>query len=366
MSPQPETGYIVLSDLSGFTGYLAGVELDHAQAVLRDLSEMLVGRLVPPLTLGGLVGDGLLAYLPVRRLARGETLLEVVEAAYGAFRERVGSIARRTTCTCRACRQVPELDLKFIIHCGAFVLQAVPAGQPQPELLGLDVDLVRKRWLKLPVGAVTGWRGYALFTGAALRQMGLRPETLEAHKQVVAVGHAGGPSGEVVTYSVNLRARFDQQLRARRAYVGADEADAVVVQDFAAQPAVVWEWLNEPARRTQWMQGRVWHSGARPEGRMGVGARNHCEHGLGTATEIVLDWRPFEYFTVELTPRPGSLTVRQTFRLEPLAAGTRVHSHTLFVRPLPRWLARPLCRLSIGATLKADLARLAPLVARER
>ena len=105
---------------------------------------------------------------------------------------------------------------------------------------GLDVDLVRKRWLKLPVGAVTGWRGYALFTAAALRQMGLRPETLAAHKQVVAVGATAGPSGAVVTYSVDLRARFEQQLRARRAYVGVDEADAVVVQDLPAQPAVVW------------------------------------------------------------------------------------------------------------------------------
>jgi hypothetical protein len=364
MAPKPELGYFVLSDFTGFTAYLAGVELEHAQAVLRDLTELLVSQLAPPLTVASLVGDGVLAYLPVHHLARGETLLELVEAAYGAFRERVSSIARRTTCTCRACRSIPELDLKFIVHSGEFLLQVVPEGPPQPELLGLDVDLVRQRWLKLPVSAVTGWRGYALFTAAALRRMGLPPDQLDAHRQAVPVGPAGGPRGEMVTYSLDLRTRFDEQVAARRAFVSEGEADAVVVQEFDAPPAVVWEWLNDPYKRTQWMRGRAWRSGARPAGRTDVGARNHCEHGLGTATEVILDWRPFAYFTVELTPRPGNLTMLQTFRLEALAGGerTRVHSHTFFQRPLPRWLARPLCRLTMAPTLRADLARLAGLV----
>jgi uncharacterized protein YndB with AHSA1/START domain len=363
MAPRPETGYFVLSDFSGFTAYLAGVELDHAQSVLRDLTELLIARLAPPLTVAGLVGDGVLAYARVRQLPRGETLLELVEAAYGAFRERVSTIARRTTCPCRACRAIPELDLKFLIHSGEFVLQTLPAASPQAELLGLDVDLVRQRWLKLPVSAVTGWRGYALFTGAALKQMGLHPDRLDAHRQVVSVGAAGGPTGDVVTYSLDLKARYDDRLAARQAFISAGEADAVVVQDLPAPPAVVWEWLNDPLQRTRWMRGRVWRQGARPGGRTDVGARNHCEHGLGAATETVLDWRPFEYFTVELTPRSGNLTMLQTFCLEPLGAGTRVHSHTFFQRPLPRWLARPLCRLTMGATLKADLSRLAGLVA---
>lgn len=364
MAPRPETGYLVLSDFTGFTAYLAGVELEHAQSVLRDLTERLVRGLAPPLTVAAMVGDGVLAYAPAQRVPRGETLLELVEAAYAGFREQVSSIARRTTCTCQACRALPELDLKFIVHCGEYVRQALTDGPPQPELLGLDVDLVRQRWLKRPVGTVTGWRGFVVFTAAALKQMGLAPERLAAHRQVVAVGAAGGPRGEVVTYSLDLGARFEARQAGRRAFVGAGEADAVVVHELAAPPAEVWAWLNDPARRTRWMRGRVWSSGARPAGRTDVGARNHCEHGLGTATELVLDWQPFDYFTVEVTPHPGNVTVVQTFRLEPLDGGqrTRVHSHSLMRRPLPRWLARPVCRLAVAPMLKADLARLARLV----
>jgi hypothetical protein len=71
----------LLADLSGFTAYLAGVELDHAQGVVRDLLEVVVARLAPPLSLAGLEGDGVFAYAPAAHLLRGETLLEVVESA---------------------------------------------------------------------------------------------------------------------------------------------------------------------------------------------------------------------------------------------------------------------------------------------
>jgi hypothetical protein len=364
VSRPPENGYFVLTDFSGFTAYLAGVELEHAQSVLRDLTELLIGQLAPPLAVAALVGDGVLAYAPLPRLPRGETLLELVEAAYAAFRNRVSAIARRTTCACRACRAIPELDLKFIVHSGEYMLQALPDAPPQRELVGLDVDLVRQRWLKQPVSAVTGWRGYALFTAPALKRMGLRPERLSAHRQAVSVGAAGGPTGQIVTYSLDLRTRYEEQVAARRNFVSAGQAHAVIVQDFAAPPAVLWEWLNDPARRTRWMRGRAWSGGARPDGRSDVGARNHCDHGIGTATETILDWRPFDYFTVELAPGGGGPVVRQTYQLQPLPAGaTRLHGHFVFSRPRPRWLARALCRLAARTLVKADLLRLARLLA---
>ena len=42
MEQKTQHGYLVLADISGYTSYLAGVELDHAQGVLTDLLENIV------------------------------------------------------------------------------------------------------------------------------------------------------------------------------------------------------------------------------------------------------------------------------------------------------------------------------------
>src|SRR6266566_5064599 len=48
MLPRPEPACLVIADISGYTGYLAGVELDHAQDILADLIDTIVGALRPP------------------------------------------------------------------------------------------------------------------------------------------------------------------------------------------------------------------------------------------------------------------------------------------------------------------------------
>jgi hypothetical protein len=363
-----QTGYFVLADISGFTAYLAGVELEHAHSIVVDLLELLVARLAPPLRLAEVEGDAVLAYAPVQRLARGETLLELLEAAYAAFRERLVSMARRTTCTCRACRAVPQLDLKFTVHAGEYALQTVlrdsaARRRTRPELLGLAVDVVRQRWLKPAAAAATESRGYAVISALSLDRLGLSPGALGAQRLLAPAG----PAGEVIAYCLDLHGRYAERLAARRARISAAMADAALVQDCSAPPAVVWDWLNDPLRRSRWMAGTHWSAGRRPAGRTGVGARNHCEHGAGTATETVVDWCPFDYFTVELRARPGRLTVLQTYELEPLPGGqgTRLHSRSVLQHPLPRWLARPLGRLATRLLLRPALARLAGLIAAE-
>jgi hypothetical protein len=37
----------------------------------------------------------------------------------------------------------------------------------------------------------------------------------------------------------------------------------------------VWDGLNDPHKRSEWMEGTHWSAGERPGGRMAVGARNH-------------------------------------------------------------------------------------------
>lgn len=52
---------------------------------------------------------------------------------------------------------------------------------------------------------------------------------------------------------------------------------------------------------------------------MGYGAVNHCDHGVGRVVETVLDWRPHEYFTVEMHVNPGNLKVLETIHLEEIS-----------------------------------------------
>ena len=57
MAATPETGFLVLADLTGYTAYLSGSEIEHAPAIAGDLLETIVGRLEPPFRLAKFEGD---------------------------------------------------------------------------------------------------------------------------------------------------------------------------------------------------------------------------------------------------------------------------------------------------------------------
>ena len=95
-------GYLVLADISGYTSYLAQVELEHAHEILTDLLETIVGQFKQALTISKLEGDAVFANVDEEKLPRPETLLELIENTYVAFRRRRDGSQRATTCTCRA------------------------------------------------------------------------------------------------------------------------------------------------------------------------------------------------------------------------------------------------------------------------
>jgi len=334
IEPTTQHGYLVLADISGYTAYLAGVELAHANGVLSDLLQIIVERFSPLLTLSKLEGDAVFAYTPEANLPRGELLLELVESTYVAFRDRQMAIKRRTTCECDACRRIPDLDLKVLIHFGDYLLQDVGGI---PELLGSDVNLAH-RLLKNHLSETTGWRAYLLFTEPSLAHLGV--SLPDAHTQIETYEHLG----DVQTYSLDLHARYQALTEARRVFVAADEADLVLTQDIAAPAPVVWDWLNDPQKRTRWMHERTWKAGARPGGRTGVGARNHCAHGSNTAVETILDWRHFDYVTAEQWPAPKTRMV-ETIQLETLPDGrTRMFDRIRLELDQTPWLQRPFVR----------------------
>ena len=80
MAQIPETGFLVIADLTGYTAYLAQSELEHAPTIAGDLLETIVGRLDPPFRLAKFEGDA--AFLSVEDgRADGSLLLDAVEAS---------------------------------------------------------------------------------------------------------------------------------------------------------------------------------------------------------------------------------------------------------------------------------------------
>src|SRR5260221_4556535 len=216
MTTKTEQGYLVLADISGYTSFLASTELDHAHEILTELLTLIVNTFTPVLTLSKLEGDAVFAFAPSSRMARGETVLELVEATYLAFRSRVESMHRRTTCTCEACRAIPRLDLKFITHYGDFILQEPIAGLR--ELVGSDVNLAH-RLMKNHITEATGWKAYAMFTERTLQTMNVQPSNM--HLEVESYEHLG----DVKTYSADLHKRYAELAAERHIALTPDDAD---------------------------------------------------------------------------------------------------------------------------------------------
>ncbi len=320
--PSPiEHGYLVLADISGYTSFLTQTELDHAHEILTDLLETIVWRFKTLLSLCKLEGDAVFAYSSQAQVSRGETLLELIEATYTDFRERIKNVRRHTTCTCRACQSIPMLDLKFMIHHGDFVVQNISGVR---ELAGSDVNRVH-RLLKNHVAEHTGWHAYALFTEKSLEQMGLQLEGL------VEGAESYEHLGKIKTYAMDLHVRYAALLEKRHIVVDPGQALLSFTEDFMDPPPVVWTWMNEPEKRQLYAldPGKLrFRPILRPGGRTGIGATTHCIHGKDIAMrETVLDWKPFEYYTVEQNSGPmGNIQV--TFKLEALDENkTRLHVH---------------------------------------
>jgi hypothetical protein len=155
METKTQHGYLLLADIGGHTSFVAKSELEHAHDILSELLGLILKRLTTIFTLSKLEGDAIFSYAPQTKLERGETPLELIKSTYAAFKDQQEAIRRRTMCQCNACRNIPSLDLKFIVHHGDYIFQTIGG---QHEMVGTAVNLIH-RLLKNHVADKSGWRG---------------------------------------------------------------------------------------------------------------------------------------------------------------------------------------------------------------
>src|SRR6476661_3132007 len=168
MPDQPEPACLIIADISGYTSYLAGVELDHAQDILADLMDTVVSAFRPTFRLAKLEGDAAFVYA-IAETVDGSALQDTMERTYFAFRRRLRDIGQASLCDCDACTRMPALDLKMVAHHGPVARQRI-AGRE--ELAGRSVIEVH-RLLKNEVENTLGTAAYALYSEACLRATGL-------------------------------------------------------------------------------------------------------------------------------------------------------------------------------------------------
>jgi Protein of unknown function (DUF2652) len=299
---QIRLGYLLLADISGYTAFLTGTELEHAHAIIHELTSLIRARLAPPMRFVKLEGDAVFCYADQSTFRDGERFVELVEACYFDFSNRLADMTRSTTCPCDACAAIGSLGLKFIGHHGSYVIER---EADREDLAGPDIILIH-RLLKNSISEGDGPQAYALFTDTCLSQMS-SSLALPTHSEVY------DSFGETTGGVHDLGPALDAMRAARRVFLSAEDADVEVSVDLPVPPAVAWQYNVDPVERQRWVCTKFSKDPDKvtpnAQGRLGAGATAHCNHGPGTGIREYVDWRPFDYFTcrTSLPPRLARL-----------------------------------------------------------
>jgi class 3 adenylate cyclase len=200
--PSAAERYLLLADISGYTGFMAGVEREHgadfsagvpaAYSVLGALLDSVIVGLEPAFALVKLEGDAVFAAAAAPGLdGQGRRVLDTIAATYLAFVDARTAAIPSNDHVCTACPAVELLDLKVILHRGHTVRQSVGASS---DLLGPAVTLAH-RLLKNTIRDEIGYRPYLFLTKPAASGLGLS-DAGTAHRETYA--DAGTIEGRVL------------------------------------------------------------------------------------------------------------------------------------------------------------------------
>ena len=321
-----QQGFLIISDITGYSKYVHESELEHARDSLTDLLNILIDHTQSPLVLSKLEGDAVFSYAPLGGFLQGQTLVDMIESTYAAFRKALELMVINTTCTCNACRNLPNLDLKFFVHYGSFMTQNL--GK-YTELVGNDVNLVH-RLAKNRIKAETGFKAYAAFTQAVIDAL----ELAEFGKSIIPYRETFADVGEVQLYVHDLHGVWEKLKNLVRIEVTPANALLILEHEFPLPPMLMWEYLTKPEYRNILSDSDTQELRNLSKGRAGVDSVYYCAHGKRVSPQRIVDWQPFEQHTINGIYLPGT-TGNTTFRVEPTKGGTRLL--TLFGKAQGNW-----------------------------
>tara|TARA_B100000900_G_scaffold376115_1_gene358658 strand:+ start:88 stop:786 length:699 start_codon:yes stop_codon:yes gene_type:complete len=162
-------GYLLIADISGFTKFIkihdvrkkplvgsivANYWESHAEALIKDLIEVIIAAFEPCMKLNKIEGDAAFFFLEDNGTDRqADAILEHMETARKAFNKRLKELIFVESCPCDPCQQSKNLKLKIVVHYGTFHETTI---RNFSELSGKDVILVH-RLLKNSINLSEYW-----------------------------------------------------------------------------------------------------------------------------------------------------------------------------------------------------------------
>lgn len=309
-------GYFLIADITGYTQYLSASELDHAQQILTALLNVLIRQTKPPLVISRLAGDAVISYGIREQFVAGQTFIEMLEDTYVSFRRQIEVMVRNTSCECKACQNIPSLDLKFFVHYGEFSIQKLDGHD---ELVGSDVNMIH-RLLKNSVTERTGLKAYTLFSEAALKALGLAEDI----PNLIALTESYEHLGEVTIFVEDMRPAWEARRDAMQVGIAPDDEVLRFEAVLRAPPEVVWNNIVQPEAFNVLLGGDKMGLAKRRGSRVAKGTVYNCYHGDALIENVVVGWRPFEQLTLQFAlPIPLlEATMLAELRLQAVPEGT--------------------------------------------
>jgi Protein of unknown function (DUF2652) len=310
-----QQGFLIISDITGYSKYVNESELEHARDSLTALLNLLIHHTQSPLVISKLEGDAVFSYAPAGGFLQAQSLLDMIETTYASFRKALELMVLNTTCPCNACRNLPNLDLKFFVHFGSYMTQKLGNFT---ELVGNDVNLVH-RLAKNHIKEKTGFKAYAAFTQSVMDELGLGDfqNSLTSHCETFA------DVGEVQMFVHDMHKVWERLKDRVRIEVRPEEALLIREYVFPVPSSVLWEYLTKPEYRAILLGASRLELRNQAQGRTAVDSVYFCYHGKMESQQLILDWRPFEQYTIN-GATPIGVNFNTTFKLEPTHDGTRL------------------------------------------
>jgi hypothetical protein len=145
---------LLIADISGFTRFMKyqAISISHSKQIAVKLLKAIMNAAKPPLKVAELEGDAVFFYARANGRTLDKVAAQVKEQLAGlfdAFKRELRSINALRTCTCNACHQATNLQLKQVVHVGRCEIEKIDKFE---KLFGLDVIVVH-RMLKNSVQA---------------------------------------------------------------------------------------------------------------------------------------------------------------------------------------------------------------------
>lgn len=136
-------GYIVIVDISGYTGFVKmhRTALAHAEQIITDLMESVLDVQGPPLVLDKLMGDAAVFYGTDDGEGTAAAIAAQVLRFFDAFNKSEAVLISCNVCVCDACNQMERLELKAILHHGELIVKQMGGST---ELGGADTILAHR------------------------------------------------------------------------------------------------------------------------------------------------------------------------------------------------------------------------------